>query len=362
MNEENKYLLAFNQIAEVGPKRLKKIIDYFPSYQAAWQAGRHELNEAGLDEKTIRAITTRTKKINPDAEWEKIINANVKITTIFDNDYPVLLREIYAAPIILYYQGNFDLTNEFCLAVVGTRKISPYGKQAACRLAGELTTAGLCLVSGLALGIDALTHQTALNTGGKTIAVLGSGLNFIFPKTNYFLAQEIIEKNGAIVSEFPLDCPAYKTNFPRRNRIISGLSLGTLVIEAGLKSGALITAKYALEQNREVFAVPGNIFQENSIGTNFLIQQGARLVSQSNDILEALNLIDAQEIKKIKKILPENEYEKIIYSILNGEGVHIDKIAKSARLDIAVVNSTLAIMEMKGLILNLGDNRYLKAR
>jgi len=360
--DELKYWLALNQISIIGPVRFQKIRDYFPDLNSAWQAGSNELTKAGIELKIAEEMISQRLKINPDLELEKIEKIDAKLITILDPTYPKLLKEIYAPAPLLYYFGNLNLDNDFPLAVVGSRKISEYGRQVTTQIVSELVTFGLTIVSGLALGIDACAHQATLKNSGKTIAILGSGLDQIYPATNRQTAQEIINNGGAVISEFPLGTPPYKSNFPQRNRIIAGLSLGTLVTEAGVKSGALITARFALEQNREIFAVPGNIYSQGSIGTNNLIRMGAKMVTAATDILEALNLKQANDFKSTKEIIPENENEKILLELIEFEPIHVDKLAQCARLDISVINSTLAVMEMKGMIKNLGNQKYVKAR
>jgi len=272
-----------------------------------------------------------------------------------------LLKEIYTPPALLYLRGKIEPRDEFSLGIVGTRKLSAYGQQATPFIAAELARAGLTIISGLAKGIDTLAHRAALSAGGRTIAVLGSGLNKtnIYPFSNRRLAEEISRK-GAVISEFPLGTQPLAQHFPQRNRIISGLSLGILVIEAPERSGALITAKDALEQNRDVFAIPGPIFAQNSFGTNNLIKMGAKLVGQANDILEELNLSLLTEPSSVdKKIIPDNQEEALILKQLSEEPIHIDKIIKQTKLSTAIVNSNLTLMEMKGKVRNLGGNNYV---
>ncbi len=290
-SKEKKYFNAFNLIDEIGPISFKKILTAFDSLERAWQASPNEFIRAGLKRAVAEQIKRKRPKIDPESELEKIIKEGIDIITIKDKDYPKLLKEIYAPPAILYIRGQFRPEDKFCLGVVGPRKVSFYGKQIAPCITANLAQAGLTIVSGLAKGVDALAHQTALKVNGRTIAVLGSGLDrkSIYPAINKRLAEEI-SQNGVVISEYPINTEPIAQNFPQRNRIISGLSLGVLVIEASEKSGALITAKDALEQNREVFAIPGSILSANSIGTNNLIKMGAKLVSNVNDILEELNL------------------------------------------------------------------------
>jgi len=247
------------------------------------------------------------------------------------------------------------------LAVVGSRKFSSYGKMAAEKIIGILSQNNLTITSGLALGIDAIAHLTALEAGGRTIAVLGSGLDKenIYPSANRYLADKIISSGGTIISEFPIGTPPLKHNFPQRNRLIAGISIGTLVIEADEKSGALITARYALEQNREVFAVPGSIFSNQSRGTNKLIKQGAIPITAAEDIIEALNLAQATGPIDKKNIVPQTPEEEKIFLQLSHEPMHIDELMRLTKLDTSKINSTLTIMEMKGLVKNLGGMQYV---
>jgi DNA processing protein len=294
---------------------------------------------------------------------EKLAKENVSVITIKDEKYPKLLREIYNPPALLYYKGRLE-EDEFAIAVVGTRKCTSYGKQVTSEITRDLANNGITIVSGLALGIDTLAHQAALEVNEKTIAVLGSGLDAqnIYPVTNCHLAEKIIETGGTLISEHPLGTLPLKFNFPQRNRIIAGLTLGTLVVEAPLTSGALITAKFALEFNREVFAVPGSIYSENSAGPNNLIKMGAKAVASAADILEALNLQRAIEYVEAKKIVPDSKNEAILLEYLSKEPVHIDILIKQSKLDTATVNSTITMMEIKGKVRNLGGSQYVLAR
>jgi len=286
-----KYFNAFNLIGRIGPITFKKLLDHFISLDDAWTAKTNELKHAGLNQSTIGQINKHRPKINPDYEMERLEKEKIGLITIQDKNYPKLLKEIYAPPATLYIRGSFYPKDKISLGVVGTRNLSPYGRQITPIITSELSKASITIVSGLAKGIDTIAHKTAIENKGRTIAVLGSGVNTnnIYPAINKYLAEEIIQ-NGAIISEFPINTEPLPQNFPQRNRIISGLSLGILVIEAPEKSGALITAKDALEQNREVFAIPGHILSNNSLGPNNLIKLGAKLVTKTSDILEELNL------------------------------------------------------------------------
>jgi len=273
------------------------------------------------------------------------------------------LKEIYDPPYIMYIRGEIKPEDEFSLAVVGTRRVSTYGEQVAVHLARDLAQAGLTIVSGLAQGVDTFAHLAALGEKSRTIAVVGSSLDnsSIFPPTNRHLAEKI-SLNGAVLSEYPLGSFALKHHFPARNRIISGLALGTLIVEAPEKSGALLTARHALEQNRDIFAVPGSIYSLNSLGPNNLIKMGAKLVSSAQDILDELNLKNLATHIETKRLVADTPEEALIMKMLSQEPVAVDKIVQGTRLSTALVNSTLSLMEMKGKIRNLGGMQYVLAR
>jgi len=364
MHEQAKYFIAFNQFHEkIGPQRIKRLLNYFGGLEDAWRASEYDLVKAGLEENIVNELCSQRITIDPDKELEKLEAHGIGVMTILDENYPKLLKEIYDPPAIIYVRGQIIPEDEKALAIVGTRIPSPYGQQVASHLAGQIAQAGLTIVSGLARGIDTLAHLAALQNNKRTIAVVGSGIDepSIYPPSNRKLAQQISE-NGAVISEYPLGSPALKHHFHARNRIISGLSLGALVIEAKEKSGALITAKHSLEQNREVFAVPGSIYSLYSAGPNNLIKMGAKLVCDTNDILEELNLKNLAEQIQAREIIPDNEEEAKILEILGDEPAHIDKIVEQTKMDTASVNATIVLMEMKGKIKNLGGMNYVLAR
>lgn len=362
-SDKLKYYNAFNLFPEIGVVRFRKLLNYFPDLEIAWQSGIGELLQAGLDKKLAEKIYAERKNINPDEEFEKLAKEKIEIIIPEDKSYPKILKEIYDPPMVLYIKGELKPEDDFSLAVVGTRRPTSYGAQVVADLTNQLSRAGLTIVSGLARGIDTIAHKTALQSGGRTIAVVGSGIDKqnIYPPSNRQLAEMIAEK-GAVISEYPFGTQAMPYHFPARNRIISGLSLGTLIIEAAEKSGTFLTANHALEQNRQVFAVPGPIYSPNSVGPNSLIKIGAKLVNKVKDILEELNLTSAIQYKEARQIIPDNQEEKIILDILSEEPIHIDKIIAATKLDTAVTSSTLALMEMKGKIKNLGGMNYIIAR
>ncbi|MGH2541698.1 MAG: DNA-processing protein DprA, partial [Ardenticatenaceae bacterium] len=270
--DELKYWLAFKRIPHVGRAAFKLLEDRFGSMRDAWLAGSSELSIAGLNARALQYVASRRKTIDPDTELETLARSGASALTWHDGAYPPRLREIYDLPPVLYIRGSLIPEDERSVAVVGTRRPSPYGREAAHRLSFDIARSGVTIVSGLARGVDAIAHRAALDAGERTIAVMGSGVDVMYPREHARLAQEIAE-GGALVSEHPPGTRPDSQHFPRRNRIMSGMTLGTVVIEANEKSGALITADHALEQNREVFAVPGNIFSPTSRGTNRLIRE-----------------------------------------------------------------------------------------
>lgn len=291
---------------------------------------------------------------------------DIKTINITDKNYPKLLKEIKDPPKLLYYRGEIK-NEENCFAIVGTRRYSSYGKQVALEIAGDLAEAGLTIVSGLAPGIDTFSHQAVVERthlrqgyGGRTIAVLGTGLDekSIYPKSNLKLVKKILETGGCLISEYPPGQRGTNFTFPQRNRIISGLSLGVLVIEAKEKSGALITAHWAFSQKRKVFAIPGSIYSSNSRGCHYLIKKGAKLVENANDILKELNLPQREKIE----ISGETQEENLILEVLKEGSLYIDKIREKTNLPAAIVASTLAILEIKGKIRNLGGNIFCLAK
>lgn len=360
--KEIKYLAALGKFSKFGPARLKKIAAFFDSAKQAFCASASELIEAGIEENIAAEFLAIRPEINPDKLSEQLEKEDIKIMIIDDDHYPQRLKTIYNAPQLLYYKGT-AISEELVLAVVGTRKYSAYGEMVIDDVLPQLIMNGITIASGLALGIDSLAHNKTISMDGRTVAVLGSGLDkqSIYPGSNRYLADKIIANGGQIISEFPLGTPPLKHNFPQRNRLVSGMSLGTLVVEAAEKSGALITARYALEQNREVFAVPGNIFSPVSMGPNNLIKQGAIPAACAADIISALDLLRVSNYINNKKILPTTGEEKIILSFLNFEPLHINELAKLSSMPITSLNSNLVVMEMKGMVKNIGNMEYIAA-
>lgn len=354
---EKKYLHALNLISNLGNQNLKRLLRHFSEPEHIWSASLSELREARVPDKMLFNLIEERNKINPEQEWQKLAKADVKIITCFNDNYPPLLKEIFSPPLILYLKGNPDLGNINNLAIVGTRKNSQYSQRVLAQFVPDLVKY-FTIVSGLALGVDAIAHQETLNHNGKTVAILGCGLDQIYPLSNSKLAAQILDQGGSIISEYPLMTKPFKQHFPARNRLISGMSQGTLVVEAPRSSGALITAAFALEQNREVLAAPGSVFSPNSQGTNQLIQMGAKSILSANNILEIFNL-DLTKNKNKIILKPTTSEEKTILEILSTEPLHLDRIIVISKLDTSTVNSTLTSLELKRLINNIGGLNYV---
>ncbi|NTU67025.1 MAG: DNA-protecting protein DprA [Candidatus Moranbacteria bacterium] len=356
-----KYLHALNKINGLGPQKMRLLLGFFGSYERAWKADVSELSRVKLGGSLAEKIGIERKKIDPENEWEKLLLENIILLSPDSPDYPDLLKKIHNPPHAIYMRGATNLNSFHMISVVGSRNMTAYGLDAAARLSKELAESGFSVVSGLALGIDAAAHKAALQASGHTVAVLGSGVDDmnIFPRANFSLAKEIIRSGGAVMSDYPPGTPASNTTFPARNRIIAGLSLGTLVIEAAEKSGALITAKHALEFNREVFSVPGSIFSPYSIGTNKLIKRGAKIAMDVGDILEEFEFKDIRKDAPAAQKNPENEEEKRILDALSIVPLHIDNLGKLTRLETATLSSTLSMLEIKGWIKNVGGQNYI---
>lgn len=355
-----KYLNALNKIAGVGAKKMQMLLNFFGQGENIWRSDLNSLKNSGVGEKLAEKIFLEKTTINPDFEWEKMEKENIQMLTFSDSDYPTLLKEIPNPPYILYKKGTLDLNHSPMISIVGSRKYSSYGSQIAQSLARDLSNAGVVIVSGMALGIDTFAHQGALENHGKTIAVLGNSLDDknIYPVNNFNLSREIMS-NGALLSEYPVETKAGPLTFPARNRIVAGLTLGTIVIEAGEKSGSLITANMALEYNREVFSVPGSIFSPLSLGTNNLIKSGARVVTGVKDVLEELDLFKENSVREIIPKNPSTPEEETLLKILSTDPLHIDNIAKLAKLQTATCSGTLSMMEIKGWAKNIGGQNYI---
>ena len=357
MNKHHLYWIGFNLVKGIGPVRFRALLDSFENAEVAWKASPKELRESGLNEKLIENIVTLRSNVSLDLVWERICRLGISVLTWEDEGYPDRLRDIPQSPPILYVKGELAPEDDWSIAIVGTRRITAYGRQVTEKIAARMAQAGVTIVSGLARGIDGVAHKAALDSGGRTIAVLGSGVDQIYPPEHRKLAMKIIEK-GALVSDYPPGTKPEASNFPPRNRIISGLSMGTVIVEAGRRSGALITADFAAEQGKDVFAVPGNIFSPQSQGTNKLIRDGARVLVNPQEILETLDLTRINELNEARIILPTDPTEAELFSILSHEPLHVDEIRNLTELSIETVTATLTMMELKGMVRQIGGMRY----
>ncbi|MBI4336833.1 MAG: DNA-protecting protein DprA [Chloroflexi bacterium] len=361
--EDLQYWVALSQVPGMGTARFRLLERAFRSMAEAWRASPSDLQGAGLDGKTAQALIEGRGHIDPQQESAKLADMGILALTWHDRQYPARLKEIYDPPPVLYLRGELLLEDERAVAVVGTRRATAYGREACAALVKDLVGAGITVISGLARGIDAVAHRAALEAGGRTLAVLGSGLDVVYPPEHKALAQEVAAR-GAVISEHPPGTRPEARHFPRRNRIISGMSLGVLVAEAPEDSGALWTVHWALEQGRDVFAVPGSVFSPGSRGTNRLIQDGAKLVLEVKDILEELNLASVVAVQPpLPSLLPKlDDARGQVLASLGHEPLHIDEVRRRTSLPIATVSSALAMMEIEGLVKQVGTMHYIRAR
>lgn len=353
------YWVAFSRIPAIGRARIERLETAFGSLRDAWDASAADLKESGLEAKALGSVLARRPTIDPNAEIDRLARTGITALSWHDPRYPARLREAYDKPPVLYVRGTLADADDWSVAVVGTRRATPYGRQAAEGIVEGLVHNGVTVVSGLARGIDAIAHQSALRAGGRTIAVLPCPVNEVYPAGHGRLAEQILE-HGALLSDYPLDARMQRESFWRRNRIVASMTLGTVVVEAGEKSGALLTARLALDENREVFAVPGSIFAPMSRGSNGLIQQGAKLVRSADDILSELDLMRVPQQLELRQTLPVDETESTLLTLLSTEPLHVDDITRGAHLPVATVSSALAMLELKGMIRQVGGMQYVR--
>jgi len=361
---DNLYLHALNSVEGIGRKTLLALVEHFGSARVAWNAETGDLSRVINNEKTLRALCSMRENTDIPQLHAQLESEHIRILSFNDTEYPPLLKEIYDYPVLLYIRGSIDsVLQRPTIAVVGTRKPTPYGQQATRTIVRELAASGIIIISGLAIGLDSIAHETAVESNGITIGVLGSGIadKSITPRSHIHLAHAIIQKGGAIVSEYSPDMQAGKGTFPARNRIIAGLSVGALVIEASSGSGSLITAKSALEYNRDVFAVPGSIFSPASEGTNTLLKQGARPVSCAQDIFDALQFSSqAQEISRSARDTSHLSAEdRMILVALENESLTIDALARITHLSVPVIGSRITFLELEGFVQDTGNGLYI---
>ena len=376
-----KYWVALSAIPQLGAARFRRLDSYFGSLEQAWEASPAELRDAGLDSRTTQEVVAGRERLDPDDNMAALARGGIAVTNWHGSDYPPRLKQISDPPPVLYYVGEIKPEDECSVAIVGTRNPTSYGREAATVLSRDLASTGITVVSGLALGIDGMAHRAALDCAGRTIAVVAGGLDSVYPREHLGLFRQIRER-GAVVSEHPLGMRPDPRSFPRRNRLISGMTLGTVVVEAAEGSGTRWTVYQALEQNREVFCVPGSIFSPSSRFTNRMIKEGAKLVADYTDILEELNLpeVPTNELDHSgdqskrggalprKQEVQENEDteelepgEAGLLDYLSGEPMHVDDLCIQANLPIASVTSMLTLLEFKGKVQQVGSMHYVKA-
>lgn len=369
--------ISLNMTPGVGPRAATKLLERFGSADGVFQARRTELESLRLKPETIDSIIKREFHDKAVEELDRVKQIGGDVLILDDGSYPNLLREIADPPITLYVRGDWQACLDLpCVAVIGSRMCSTYGANASEMIARDLASRGICVISGLARGIDTAGHRGAIRAGGRTVAVLGTGIDSVYPKENTRLVSEIIESGGAVVSQFPLGTPPIAENFPYRNRIISGLSLGVLIVEASERSGSLITARLAMEQNREVMAVPGNITSKNSFGTNYLIKCGAKLVQQWQDVVAELpgeisaailppkiEKMGANGASRQQELAPSDltANERVVWPLLSpDEPVHIDSLLEASGLSFGDLNAVLVGLDIRDLVRVLPGKYYAK--
>jgi DNA processing protein len=375
--------VALNMTPGIGPRAAAKLLERFGSAEAVYRATRAELEGVRLLPEAVDSIIARDMYEKAEGEIDNVRKLGGDILVLDDGVYPSLLREIYDPPITLYVKGAWsECLEQPCIAIVGSRKCSTYGQNAASMLARDLARRGVTIVSGFARGIDAAAHRGAIEGCGRTVAVIGTGIDEVYPRDHKKLAAEVLDAGGAIVTQFPLTTPPVSENFPYRNRIISGLSLGVIVVEAAESSGSLITARLAIEQNREVFAVPGNITSRNSFGTNYLIKgAGAKLIQQWQDVAAELPpqiaarilpppLSDKKGEQKKEKSLADQlslvpqgltGFEQSVFRLLSADNpAHIDALVDQSRLRISDLTAALLTLEMRDLVRALPGKCFVR--
>jgi DNA processing protein len=357
---EKDYLIALSTFIPFGPARTKLLLSYFKSAKNIWNVSQKDLQETGLKEDLVKKFIDHRNQFDYEKYKKGLDNFLIQALTINDESYPSNLKGLTDAPNVLYVRGNLKKSDSRSVAIVGTRLMTSYGREVTQKLATELTNFGVTIVSGLALGVDAEAQRAALAAGGRTISVLASGLDIISPLANKNLALEFIKNNGAVVSEKPLGYGPFAGDFPVRDRLISGMSKAVIVIEGRMKSGTFYTVAAAAEQGRPVFAVPGPITSQASEGPNYLIQNGAKPITNARDVLDELNMQFKVDTELVEKVMPSIPIEKKLVDILEVEPLHLDELVRISGEKTAEVSARLTIMEMKGIVINVGGGVYKK--
>lgn len=352
--------VALSRASGVGPVRMRRLEAGFEHLDAAWNAGEDALRDAGIAEAAIAGITEARAKTDPDAELKRIRDAGFDAISWHDPRYPFRLKHSSAPPPLLYLMGSLDKRDERAVSIVGTRRPSDYGKQMTGEIARGLAQAGICIVSGLAYGIDRIAHEAALDAGGRTLAVIAGGLDRLYPADHRGLARKIAER-GAVIAELPLGAKPVPDNFPRRNRIIAAISLATVVTEAKAKSGTRTTVSAALEEGRAVFALPGSAKSAESEGPHEMIRSGrAKLAASASDILEDLELDAPAAQPELVDAMPDDPVESAIFSALGAEPLHIDELCRASDVPAQQASAALAMLELKGMVRQIGAMTYVR--
>ena len=359
--DDKRYWIGFTLVKGIGAVRFKRLLDYFGDAESAWGADAADLMEAGLSPKLTERFESVRDNVDLSQLWEQTLSQDIQVITWAEQSYPKRLMEIDQPPPVLYLRGSLLPEDTWAVAIVGTRRVTPYGRQVTEEIASYLASNGFTIISGLARGVDSIAHSAALKVGGRSLAVLGSGVDRIYPPENRALDNQIMEQ-GALLSDYAPGTPPEASNFPPRNRIISGLSMAVVVIEAGKTSGALITAEFGAEQGREIFAVPGNILAPQSKGTNKLIQQGAQPLLSASDIMQALNIAQIGQHKAARKVLPADDLETQILKTMGEAPLHVDELRNQIGLPVETVSATLIMMELKGMVRQVGNMQYISVR
>lgn len=354
--QEREAYLAFNHVRGMGAVRYRKLLNYFGSLSVAWDAPNDALLAAGMTEKLIHSLSATKQSFDPVLLQSNLDSRGIKVLTWDDEGYPSYLLEIAQPPPVLYYLGDINEADDLAMAIVGTRNVTSYGKQLCKDTSAYLAGHGITIVSGLARGVDGIAHRAALDIGGRTIAVLGSGVDVIYPPEHRKLAEDIM-KSGAVLSDYAPGTKPDGINFPPRNRIISGLSRGTIVIEAGERSGALITAKFAVEQGRDVFAVPGSVLSPMSKGTNHIIGEGAIPMTNPATIISHLGLEKIKNVSSVEKI-EMSQLEQRVYQALGNNTMHVDDLCAKLDMPIEKINATLMMMQLKSMVIQENNLEY----
>jgi DNA processing protein len=358
---ESEYLIAVTAFTYFGPARVKLLLAYFKSAKKLWNCTFEDLIETGLPEKKVVEFVNFRKSFDAKSYFEKLTRLNIKVTTFLDKNFPEVLKKLDGAPVVLYYRGSLSGLKANCIAIVGTRRMTAYGREVTEKFSSELSAFGVTIISGLARGVDTAAHSATLAAGGVTIAVLGNGLDSIYPPENKNLAEAIVQKGGALISEYPLGYPALPVNFAVRNRIVSGLGNCVLVIEGAEKSGTLLTASHAAEQGKTVFAVPGQITSPLSKAPLYLLKNGAKMATETGDILDELDMEVKVDRDKMKRVAPDTPEEAKLAEFLENEPLHLDELVRITGGKTSEISARLTIMEMKGIVKNLGKGMYKRS-